>query len=104
MNYKETTTARLEQAALWWQRLHEESVRPEEISEWHDWRQRDPGNLRAFEKIEDLGARFDALDVETRDGLLREILDEPPTISAPVVAIGAYTYLGRGNKANQTVS
>lgn len=127
MNSKEVTTARLEQAALWWQRLREESVRPEEISEWLDWCQRDPDNLQAFEKIEGLGARFDALDADTRAELLREMLDEPsaepaPAISPPAparrryavalaagiaalaVAVGSYTYLGRGSEPTQTAS
>lgn len=128
MNSKKATTARLEQAALWWQRLREESVRPEEISEWLDWCQRDPDNLQAFEKIEGLGARFDALDAETRAALLREMLDEPaaeaaaaavPTaparrrhavralaagVAALAIVVGASSYLGRGGEATQTAS
>lgn len=128
MNSKETTTERLEQAALWWLRLREESVRPEEISEWLDWCQRDPDNLQAFEKIEGLSARFDALDADTRAGMLREMLDEPLAEPVPAavpfvparrryavvalaagfaalaVAIGAYTHLGRGGEVNQTAS
>ncbi|MFT4047562.1 MAG: DUF4880 domain-containing protein, partial [Solimonas sp.] len=87
MNQRDTTTAGLEQAALWWQRLREEDVRPEEISEWLDWCQRDPANLQAFERIEALGGRFDALDAPTRAGLLRELLgDESPSAPAAPAA------------------
>lgn len=68
-------TVQLEQAALWWQRLREEDLRPDEISEWLAWCQRDPANLAAFEQIETLGARLDALDPRTRQSLARELLE-----------------------------
>ncbi|WP_028080422.1 FecR family protein [Solimonas soli] len=83
MNPKETTTTGLEQAALWWQRLREADVAPETVSEWLDWCQRDAANLQAFEKIEALGGRFEALDAQTRAGLMRELLDDATPGSAP---------------------
>ncbi|MGH8445401.1 MAG: FecR family protein [Solimonas sp.] len=97
MNSNEVTTARLEQAGLWWQRLREEDVRPEEISEWLDWCQRDPANLAAFEKIEGLGGRLDALDLDTRAELMRELLDEPAasTDAAPAAPSGAAPVRGK---------
>ncbi|NGY06717.1 FecR family protein [Solimonas terrae] len=71
-------TARLEQASLWWLRLREADVRPEEISEWLAWCQSDPANLEAFEKIDGLGVRLDNIDPAARDTLMREVLDERP--------------------------
>lgn len=68
-------TVQLEQAALWWQRLREEDLRADEISEWLAWCQCDPANLAAFEKIETLGGRFDTLDARTRASLARELLE-----------------------------
>jgi transmembrane sensor len=66
---------RLEQASLWWVRLREDDVAPEEVSRWLDWCQSDPENLRAFEKVESLGGRLGALDAGTRASLARELLD-----------------------------
>lgn len=86
MNPTEQTTARLEQAGLWWLRLREDDVRPEEISEWLAWCQCDPANLEAFEKIEGLGARFGHLSAENREQLSRDVLEAP---SAAAVAAGS---------------
>lgn len=89
MNSKEQSTAQLEQAGLWWLRLREDDVRPEEISEWLAWCQRDPANLEAFEKIEGMGVRFDHLDAATRDELLRDVLAETPVATNAVNAVSA---------------
>jgi len=67
----------LEQASLWWVRLREDDVAPEEISRWLDWCQGDPANLQAFEKVESLGGRLAALDGATRAAMVRELLGEP---------------------------
>jgi transmembrane sensor len=79
MNSRDTTfkPTQTEQASLWWVRLREDDVAPEEISRWLDWCQSDPANLRAFERIESLGGRLAALDAETRAGMVRELLGEP---------------------------
>ena len=67
----------LEQASLWWVRLREEDVAPEEISRWLDWCQSDPDHLEAFAKVESLGGRLAALDAPTRAAMVRELLDQP---------------------------
>ena len=67
----------MEQASLWWVRLREDDVAPEEINRWLDWCQSDPAHLQAFEKIESLGGRLAALDAATRAGMVRELLGEP---------------------------
>src|SRR5882757_5205437 len=79
MNSRDTTfePTQTEQASLWWVRLREDDVAPEEISRWLDWCQSDPANLRAFERIESLGGRLAALDAGTRAGMVRELLGEP---------------------------
>ena len=67
----------LEQASLWWVRLREDDVAPEEINRWLDWCQSDPAHLQAFEKVESLGGRLGALDAATRAQMVRELLGEP---------------------------
>lgn len=79
---RETMTIRLEQAGLWWLRLREDDVPAAVISEWLDWCQQDAANLEAFEKIEDLGGRFETLDPSTRAALTREVLDPLPDMTA----------------------
>lgn len=84
------TLSRTEQAGLWWVRLREADIAPEEIAQWLDWCQSDPANLQAFENIEKLGGRFKTLDAETRAALTRELLDEPApaalaAVAAPIV-------------------
>lgn len=79
-------TAQLEQAALWWLRLREPDLRPDEVSEWLAWCQRDAANLAAFEKIETLGGRLDALGSRTRESLARELLEGEPATTGPVPA------------------
>jgi transmembrane sensor len=77
MNPVETfKPTQLEQASLWWVRLREDDVAPEEVSRWLDWCQSDPDNLRAFEKVESLGGRLGALDAGTRAAMVRELLGE----------------------------
>jgi transmembrane sensor len=80
MNPAETISPSvLEQASLWWVRLRDDDVPPEEIGRWLDWCQSDPAHLQAFEKIESLGGRLGALDGETRAAMVRELLhDEKP--------------------------
>jgi transmembrane sensor len=75
----------LEQASLWWVRLRDDDVPPEEISRWLDWCQADPAHLQAFEKIEALGGRLGALDSPTRAAMVRELLaeDRPVPRAAP---------------------
>ncbi|MDB5972109.1 MAG: FecR family protein [Hydrocarboniphaga sp.] len=82
------TLSRTEQAGLWWVRLREADVAPEEISQWLDWCQSDPANLEAFENIEKLGGRLSTLDAEARAALTRELLDEPAGTGA-AAGIGA---------------
>ncbi len=67
----------MEQASLWWVRLREDDVAPEEINRWLDWCQSDPAHLQAFEKIESLGGRLAALDTATRAQMVHELLGEP---------------------------
>jgi len=74
----------LEQASLWWVRLREDDVAPEEISRWLDWCQSDAANLQAFEKVESLGGRLAALDAATRADMVRELLGEPPAKRKPL--------------------
>ena len=83
MTNHQTRLSRTEQAGLWWVRLREADVAPEEIAQWLDWCQSDPANLEAFENIEQLGGRFQTLDAETRAALTRELLDEPEPAAAP---------------------
>jgi transmembrane sensor len=75
----------LEQASLWWVRLRDDDVPPEEIGRWLDWCQQDPAHLQAFEKIESLGGRLGALDASSRAELVRELLqdDKAAPRSAP---------------------
>lgn len=76
MNPLETNSPSvLEQASLWWVRLRDDDVPPEEISRWLDWCQSDPAHLQAFEKVESLGGRLGALDRETRAAMVRELLE-----------------------------
>ncbi|WP_428312351.1 FecR family protein [Hydrocarboniphaga sp.] len=83
MTNDQTRLSRTEQAGLWWVRLREADIAPEEIAQWLDWCQSDPANLEAFENIENLGGRLQTLDAETRAALTRELLDEPaPAASA----------------------
>jgi transmembrane sensor len=67
----------LEQASLWWVRLREDDVAPEEIGQWLDWCQSDPAHLQAFEKVESLGGRLGALDAATRAEMVRDLLGKP---------------------------
>lgn len=85
MNPAETSfkPTQLEQASLWWVRLREDDVAPEEVSRWLDWCQSDPENLRAFEKVESLGGRLGALDAGTRSALVRELLDDGDADAPP---------------------
>lgn len=73
----------LEQASLWWVRLRDDDVAPEEIGSWLDWCQDDPANLQAFEDVERLGGRLAALDAGTRAALVRDLLDEPVARQRP---------------------
>lgn len=90
MKLIDTSQACLEQASRWWLRLREDDVRPDEIGEWLDWCQADPANLQAFEKVETLGGRLEALDAATRHALMRELIDAPsatpPAAPAPLAA------------------
>ncbi|NKF23878.1 FecR family protein [Solimonas marina] len=95
MNPKQQSTARLEQASLWWLRLREDDVRPEEISEWLAWCQQDSANLEAFEKIEGLGVRLGALDEDQRNQVSREVLEPLPSV--PVAPATART-VARGRR------
>ncbi len=70
---------RAEQAGLWWVRLREADVSPEEISQWLDWCQADPANLQAFEAIDQLGGRLATLDANARAELTRELLAPSPS-------------------------
>ena len=71
-------SVRNEQASLWWVRLREDDVTPEEITEWLDWCQRDPANLKSFEEIEALGGSMVSLDASARSQLVQDLL-EPDT-------------------------
>lgn len=82
MTTAHSNLSRTEQAGLWWVRLREADVAPEEIAQWLDWCQSDPANLEAFESIEQLGGRFKTLDAEARAALTRELLDEPAAPAA----------------------
>jgi transmembrane sensor len=77
------TAGLLEQASLWWVRLRDEDLPPEEISRWLDWCQSDPAHLEAFEKVESLGGRLAALDPAARAAMVRELLDEPAPSRRP---------------------
>jgi transmembrane sensor len=67
---------RLEQAGLWWTRLREPQLSPQDLAQWLDWCQQHPANLQAFERIEALGGQLSALASSTRAGLVRELLAE----------------------------
>ncbi|MDE0855572.1 MAG: DUF4880 domain-containing protein, partial [Nevskia sp.] len=73
----------LEQASLWWVRLRDDDVTPEEIGRWLDWCQDDPANLQAFADVDRLGGRLAALDAGTRAALVRDLLDEPVARKRP---------------------
>jgi len=73
----------LEQASLWWVRLREDDVTPEQISRWLDWCQSDPENLRAFDKVDDLGGRLEALTPQRRTAVVRAVLVVPGSERKP---------------------
>jgi transmembrane sensor len=89
MTIDHPSLSRTEQAGLWWVRLRETDIAPEEIAQWLDWCQSDPANLEAFENIENLGGRFQMLDAETRAALTRELLDEPAPLRPHIPAAPA---------------
>jgi transmembrane sensor len=73
--------SRTEQAGLWWVRLREDDVTPEEIAQWLAWCQSDPANLEAFENIDRLGGHLARLDLQARADSTHEALAEPAPVA-----------------------
>lgn len=63
--------ARRQDAADWWLRLHEETP-PEALSEWLEWRARDLRNAAAFDDVQRLASRLNAVDRASADALVAE--------------------------------
>lgn len=68
----------LHAAADWWVRLRDPRRAAGCEERWLEWNGQDPRHPDAFARVSELGAQLGALDVETRQGFVREFVPARP--------------------------
>lgn len=82
--------ARLETAGSWLMRLQEDSLSEAELSEWIEWCERDPQNLRAFDELHALyRASGEQLEAERKPLLQKRVPLWTALAASILVLIGA---------------
>ncbi|WP_266156663.1 FecR family protein [Dyella silvatica] len=73
----------LHAAADWWTRLRDPNGAAETVEQWLAWTEAGDQHLEAFERVNDIGNRFGALDEVSRRQLIAEFARPAPAVASP---------------------